>query len=246
LFKRYLHKLLLGVLVICSTISIAQTQASDHWQKSYGIGVKVKSNGIGLAYQQQFHKSQHLSRFVYADFGSFKHTNESKIVNHKAENKMPFVYGKLFHTARCRALYGVSMRLIQPRKYNHVAVDIQGSGGIAIGIQRPVYLRIETIENDQKTVKNVKYSRQNVADAEPIIGYSKNGEGWKELEYRPGASSLINVSFTWNEFTQVSKRVNIGASMDYYPGGLPIMAFGQNPKLNATFFVGFMWVINQG
>ncbi len=246
MFKRYLHKLLLGVLVICSTVSIAQTQASDHWQKSYGIGVKVKSNGIGLAYQQQFHKSQHLSRFVYADFGSFKHTNESKIVNHKAENKMPFVYGKLFHTARCRALYGVSMRLIQPRKYNHVAVDIQGSGGIAIGIQRPVYLRIETIENDQKTVKNVKYSRQNVADAEPIIGYSKNGEGWKELEYRPGASSLINVSFTWNEFTQISKRVNIGASMDYYPGGLPIMAFGKNPKLNATFFVGFKWVINQG
>lgn len=246
MFKRYLHKLLLGVLVICSTVSIAQNQASDHWQKSYGIGVKVKSNGIGLAYQQQFHKSQHLSRFVYADFGSFKHTNESKIVNHKAENKMPFVYGKLFHTARCRALYGVSMRLIQPRKYNHVAVDIQGSGGIAIGIQRPVYLRIETIENDQKTVKNVKYSRQNVADAEPIIGYSKNGEGWKELEYRPGASSLINVSFTWNEFTQISKRVNIGASMDYYPGGLPIMAFGKNPKLNATFFVGFKWVINQG
>ena len=159
---------------------------------------------------------------------------------------MPFVYGKLFHTARLRTLYGMSRRVIQPKRYNHVAVDLQGSAGMTMGLQRPVYLRVETIQNDQKTVKSVKYSRQDVPSAEPIIGYSKNGEGWKELAYRPGFSSLLNVSFTWNEFTQVSKRVNIGASVDYYPGGLPIMAFGQNPKLNATFFVGFMWVINQG
>ncbi|MFT5725307.1 MAG: hypothetical protein ACI9JN_002431 [Bacteroidia bacterium] len=227
---------------------ICQAQNSEFLSKtkSYGMGFQVKSNGFGFAYQQQNFSYKHFDRYYYVDFGSFKHTNESKIVNHKVENKMPYVYGKLFHTAVLRAASGVSLTLVKPNLQNDIAIDIQGALGLSIGLQRPVYLRIETLENDQKTVKTIKYSRGDVPTSEDIIGYSKNGEGWGALEYRPGVVGHFNVAFSWDEFAQVSKRVNVGGSLDYFPQGLPIMAFDQNPKLNATFYIGFMWVINQG
>jgi hypothetical protein len=206
----------------------------------------VKSNGIGLSYQQEVYKGNSLGTYFYADFGTFKHTNESKIVNHKVENKMPYVYGKLHHTASLRSALGVTLPLVKPSVNNHISVNFQTGVGVALGIQRPVYLRLETIENDQKTVKNVKYTRAVVPTSDHIIGYAKNGSGWSELVVRPGAAGLFNLAFSWNEYGQVAKRLNVGANLDYYPNGLPIMSFGENPKLNATFFVGFMWVINQG
>jgi hypothetical protein len=246
LIQRILHTVLTTSIVFCAIQGLSQRTGTSNNIKSNGIGIKVKSNGLGIAYHHQTNGNKIYGRFFYADFGSFKHTNESKIINHKVENKLPFVYGKLFHTARFRTMYGLSYRLVQPRVSNHVAVDVQAGSGLTLGIQRPVYLRTETLQNDQKTVKNVKYSRHTVPNAEPIIGYAKNGEGWRELSYRPGVAAVMNIAFSWNESVQVAKRLNLGVSMDYYPGGLPIMAFGQNPKLNASFYVGFMWVINQG
>lgn len=227
-------------------ILFGQTKDMLLEQKSFGFGLMVKSNGIGLNYQQQVSANKKIGRYYYADFGSFKHSNESKIVNHKVENKMPFVYGKLFHTAVVRGASGVSVQLAKPSKLNNISVDLQAAAGFALGVQRPVYLRIETIENDQKTVKNVPYTRESVPTSENIIGYAKNGEGWSELKYRPGMAGVFNVAFSWDQYAQVTKRLNVGASLDYYPKGLPIMAFRPNPKLNATFFVGFMWVINHG
>jgi hypothetical protein len=233
-------------LLALPTLSMSQDEGFSSKTKSYGIGGHLISNGVGLSYHQQKYAQKRFDRFFYADFGSFKHTNEAKVVNHKVENKMPYVYGKLFHTANAKALAGLSIAVTRPNLQNGVAIDIQGGVGFSIGIQRPVYLRIETIENDQKTVKNVKYSPSSVSNAEPIIGYSRNGQGWRELEYRPGLVARFNVAFTWDEFAQVAKRVYVGTSLNYFPNGLPIMAFGQNPKLNPTFFAGFMWVVNQG
>lgn len=246
MITRFFHNILLWVFITIPFAVCAQENDLLLKQKSYGMGVMVKSNGVGVVYQQQSYTKRQVERYFYADFGSFKHINESKTVNHKVENKMPFVYGKMFHTAVLRGAAGLSHGLVRPTQFNNVSVDIQAGTGLSLGIQRPVYLRIETIENDQKAVKNIQYSRKTVPSSESIIGYAKNGEGWSELEYRPGVVGVFNLAFSWNQYAQVSKRLNVGGSLDYYPSGLPIMAFGQNPKLNATFFVGFMWVLNQG
>lgn len=232
-------------MVISIGVQAQETEPFLH-QKSYGFGLAVRSNGVGVSFQKQTNSSNQLNRFYYADFGTFKHTNESKIVNHKVENKMPYVYGKLFHTAVTRGIVGADVDLVKAHRYNTVSVNVQTGIGLTMAAQRPVYLRIETIENDQKTVKNVKYTREAVPTAEHIIGYAKNGNGWDELTYRPGIAGMFNMAFTWNDYAQVSKRVNVGATLDYYPNGLPIMSIAPNPKLNATFFVGFMWVLNQG
>ncbi len=246
MIQKFFHNILVVAFFCAPILVFAQTDQMLLEQKSYGFGLMVKSNGIGLNYQHQVATNKRFGRYYYADFGSFKHTNESKIVNHKVENKMPFVYGKMFHTATIRGALGVSLRLTKPSKLNNITVDLQAATGFTLGVQRPVYLRIETIENDQKTVKNVPYTRELVPNSENIIGYAKNGEGWSELKYRPGMAGVFNVAFSWDQYAQVAKRLNLGASLDYYPQGLPIMAFRPNPKLNATFFVGFMWVINQG
>jgi len=214
--------------------------------KELGFGGLLKTNGVGLSFTRTVNKSDKIANYFYSDFVSHKHIKESKVVNHKAENKMPYVFGKQFHTAIARTAFGFSKPLVRPIFPNGLSIDIQGGIGLSMACQRPVYLRVQTVANDQSTIEIVKYSSTSVSSAQEIIGYAKNGEGWDELIYKPGVLLKMETSFTWNDFDQLAKRIHIGASVDYFPKGLSIMSFGENPRITPTFFVGIMWVVNKG
>lgn len=214
--------------------------------KEIGFGFLLKTNGVGASFSRSVYKTDHLAQYFYADFVSHKHIKESKVVNHKAENKMPYVFGKQYHTAITRTAFGFSKPLVRPIFPNGLSIDVQAGVGLSVATQRPVYLRVQTVANDQSTIEIVKYSPQNVPTAQEIIGYARNGEGWDELIYKPGVLFKMETSFTWNDYDQLAKRVHVGASVDYFPKGLSIMAFGENPRLTPTFYAGIMWVINKG
>lgn len=241
------RKLLISLLFTALSAALyAQDGALINGVRNHGVGVVLRNNGLGLSYQyQSLPVIGSFSRWLYADFTTFRHNRESKVVNHQVENRMPFVYGKLNHTGFARLNYGVSRRLVQRGIHNSIGLDIQVGMGMTAAFQRPVYLSVERIRDDQKVVEFVKYSPEEVPDSDQIIGYARNGEGWDQLEVRPGISATFNTAFTWSDYAHFVKRVNLGASVSYFPGGLPIMAFRDNPKLNTSFFVGFMWVFPQ-
>ncbi len=214
--------------------------------KTYSFGVVGKGNGFGVAFKKVKQSNKQFNRVYYADFTSFKHVSEAKVVNNKIENRMPFVYGKLNHNGLIRLGYGVAKPLMQSNLANSLTVGFQLNSGLTIGVQRPVYLRVEEVEDNLKTVKIVKYSPQVLTSAESIVGYARNGSGWDELTVTPGVMANLSVNFTWNDYANIAKRLEIGAMLDYFPSGFDVMAFKPNPKLNPSFFVGFMWVINRG
>ncbi len=210
---------------------------------NFGLGATLRSNGLGLTFQKEVGlKKSQLSRYYYGDFVTHKHTKESKIVNHQVENKMPYVFGKLNHNALARIGVGFSKSLVDKSSFNNVGIKFQSVVGLSVAMQRPVYVRIEEKEGDVQIVDNVRYSPERVPDSKKIIGYSRNGDGWDEISYRPGVLARANIAISWQEFSRTSKQVNVGVTIDYFPGGLPIMAFADNPKVYPTFFLGFMWV----
>lgn len=220
----------------------AQTELGAR-SSNIGFGATIRSNGFGLAFQKEVgYANRSTARYYYADFVTHKHNKESKIVNHQVENKMPYVFGKLNHTALGRLGVGVSRSLVNKSDFNNVGIRFQAALGMSLGIQRPVYLRVEEFEGDIQIIQNVRYSPTAVPDSKKVIGYARNGDGWDQLSYKPGILAKANVSINWQEYSRSSKQINLGATIDYFPGGLPIMAFTHNPKVYPTFFLGFMWV----
>lgn len=240
-FRNTKFLMLIAGVLLAPVVVLAQSDEPTNYG-TVGFGGLVRSNGMGLAFQKQSPVLRSgISRHYYVDFVTHKHLRESKIVNHKVENKMPYVFGKLNHNALTRFAFGFSKALVDRSGFNNVGVSFQGGLGLSVAAQRPVYVRVEAFEDDVQIVKNVKYTPQNVPDSEKIIGYSRNGEGWDELTYRPGLVARANFAINWKEYSRSSKQVNVGATLDYFPNGLPIMAFVKNPSLYPTFYIGFMW-----
>lgn len=236
------YSLVAVAMLLCGGSALAQLEKPVS-VSGFGCGFVLRSNGVGITAQRLVNTGRDgWKHQFYADFVTHKHVRESKVVNHKVENKMPFVFGKLNHTALTRLGYGFSKTLVPMGRFNRVGIDFQSAIGLSLGIQRPVYVRIEEFEGDVQLIKSVRYTPENVPDADKIIGYARNGEGWNELSYRPGVLARMNFAIHWQEYSQVAKQVNLGCALDYFPGGLPIMAFDPNPKLYPTFFVGFMWL----
>jgi hypothetical protein len=224
-------------------LTMAQGIAVDQ-VGNWGLGLQWRNNGLGVSFQKMSASVNRVgvNRYYYADFVSHKHLKESKIVNHEVENKTPYVFGKLNHVGLARFGYGFSKALTERTRFNNFDIQWQSVIGPTLGIQRPTYVRVEVTNNDVLGYANVRYTPESVPDTDRIIGYSRNGDGWDELTYKPGVLFRTNVALNWHEYTRVSKQVNFGLAIDYFPDGLPIMAFTNNPKLYYTYFIGFMWV----
>ncbi len=238
--KKSLSFLFILVLPLLTTAQGIAVDQVGNW----GLGLQWRNNGLGVNFQKMSATVNRygVNPYYYADFVSHRHLKESKIVNHEVENKTPYVFGKLNHVALARFGYGFSKSLTQRTRFNNFDLQWQTVVGPTFGLQRPTYVRVENMINDEVRFESVRYTPESVPDGERILGYARNGDGWDELTYKPGVLFRTNVALNWHEYTRVSKQVNFGLTIDYFPDGLPIMAFTQNPKLYYTYFVSFMWL----
>lgn len=232
---------------------ISANPGSCQWERpgaqgNWGFGMTLKSNGFGGLMEFGIPtKYPQLQKRMSLDFGTVKHQREIKVVNQGAQNPSPFVYGKLFHNFMLRGAFGFGKSVVPRSPSNHIGVELMALIGPTLVIQRPVYLDIMRFKiNDSAPIINSeKYDPNQHTNQNNMVGYSRDKDGWDELAYRPGIGFKPAVKFYWGNYDRTMKQLQAGVMIDYFPGGFPIMAFGENPATYASPFLSFSWSFNK-
>lgn len=201
--------------------------------RTYGYGVTAGFRNINTKH----------TRTWQFDLVTHKHPREIKIINPNVQNPRPYVYGKLYRTAFMRFNTGYELPLIRRNDWNRLGVYLQAQGGITTAIQRPVYLSIYHRNGNDNSgfIRSERYDPNVHTRQEDILGYADDQAGWGELEYRLGLNLRAAVDLQWASDNGGFKSLRVGGIIDYFPGGLPMMALTENPKAPATLYVAFIW-----
>ena len=176
------------------------------------------------------------------DFVGMKHPKEVKSVNQAFDNARSYVYGKLNSFSILRAGVGRQHTIYSKAEKNGVEVRFLYSGGLSLGILKPVYLNIlkPTGNFGEFDVVTEKYNPDEHY-IDNIYGRAPFTEGLDQLFFRPGAYAKVGFNFEYAPVFEDVKALEIGVILDAYPQEVPIMAFAENKQLFLTFYLTIMY-----
>jgi hypothetical protein len=205
-------------------------------------GLSIHSAGWGVQFRRSRNITVAKKRMYEADFVGIKHSKEVKTVNQAFERARSYVYGKLNTLSVLRAGTGMQHVLFSKAERSGVEVRLVYSGGLSLGILKPVYLNIlePTGTFGEFRVITERYDPErhfvdNIYERAPFT------EGLGEIRFRPGAYAKIGFNFEYAPAFDDVKAVEIGAIVDAYPKEIPIMAFAKNNPVFLTFYVTFIY-----
>ncbi len=245
-----LRQLLTLMLLFNATQLIAQ-QNSNEFVEDKPVLMKNEATG-GLNFHTsgtigiQFRKGYNLTGFkkwiLEGDIIGMKHPKEVKTVNQYFDNAKSYVYGKQNTFNIIRFGTGIQKTLFSKAERNGVEIRFHYSGGLSLGITKPVYLNIlkPTGKGGEFDVIVEKYN-PNEHFVDNIYGRAPFTEGLDEINLHPGAYGKIGFNFEYAPIFEDVKSIEIGAIVDVYPKDIPIMALIENKKLFLTFYITLMY-----
>jgi hypothetical protein len=239
--------LLMALIALSCKPADAQEVLGSRAPANLGVGLTLKSNGYGLFIQAgKATQYNHIQRLLSVDIVTAKHQREVKIMNQGAQNPSPYVFGKLYHSMFARAAFGYGKSVIHRSQTNKLGVELLALIGPTLSIQRPVYLDIMSFGiNDQIAIINSELYNPDVhKNQNNIVGYSRKSKDLKTLKYTAGIGFKPAINFYWGNYSQSVKQLHLGMMIDYFPTGLEIMAFGENPNVYFSPYLTFVWSFN--
>ncbi len=205
-------------------------------------GLNFHTGSWGLQFRRSFNQTGYKKLMFEADFIGMKHPKEIKSINQAFDNARSYVYGKLntFNILRMGA--GQQFTIFSKAERNGVEIRFLYSGGLSLGILKPVYLNIlkPTGNIGEFDVVTEKYDpEQHYIDN--IYGRAPFTEGLDQLFFRPGAYVKAGFNFEYAPIFEDVKALEIGAALDVYPQEIPIMAFAENNQFFLSFYVTIMY-----
>ena len=210
------------------------------FKKQSIYGFQGRTNGFGAFYEIGRMKSNRKTNTYRLDITEIKHQKEEKSQSGGIFFGNPYIYGKINHFYQATLGFGQQYILGQKGNKNGVAVSAIFNGGLAIGLLRPYYLKVD--DPATGTSKSIKYSK---ADSSlflgpRIIGGGGFGKGWNEIKMKPGAFLKTALRFDYGRFNEMVSGIEAGLSIEYYGSKIPIM-FGQKEK--QMFFQGYISIL---
>lgn len=203
------------------------------------MDIQLHTNGFGLGYTTGKIETWYRTSYYYINIGSIKHAKEltqnSRFPGSSffRESSKPFIYGKQNRLYAIRAGIGKRKSFSERDKQKSVVVGVNYSFGPTIGILKPYYLKLKQI--DQNTANPSysveKYSEENAAqflDRTLIYGGAEFKYGLRDLKIRPGIHGKLGVNFSWGEYNQFFKALELGVMGDLFLSSVPLMILEQN------------------
>jgi hypothetical protein len=209
------------------------------------FGLILHSNGWGLG-GIQFRRGIALTgykKWIFeGDYGGMRHPKEIKTVNPYFDAAKSYVYGKSNTFNVLRLGTGIQRTLYSKFDRHGVEIRMVYSGGLSLGLLKPVYLEIlkPTGNFNEFEVRTEKYDpTEHFVDN--IYGRSSFSEGLGEMKFKPGLYGKLGFNFEYAPIFSDVKAIEVGAVLDVYPTDVPIMALIDNKQLFLSFYVTFMY-----
>lgn len=205
-------------------------------------GLNFHTGSWGLQFRRSYNQTGYKKLMFEVDLVGMKHPKEVKSINQAFDNARSYVYGKLNAFNILRAGAGQQFTIFSKAERNGVEIRFLYSGGLSLGILKPVYLNIlkPTGNIGEFDVVTEKYD-PNEHYIDNIYGRAPFTEGLDQLFFRPGAYVKAGFNFEYAPIFEDVKALEIGAIFDIYPKDIPIMAFTENKPYFLSFYVTIMY-----
>jgi len=214
------------------------------YTKQSVFGFQARSNGYGILYELAKMKTPLKSMVYRAELTEIKHPKENRFQN--LSNPFlfisnPYIYGKVNNFYQLSLGIGQQRLIGQKGNKNGVSVSWNYNGGLALGLLKPYYVQVE-----DPTGTDIKYIKYTKADSVLFLGPSILGaggfwRGWNELKLNPGFFAKSSLRYDYGRFNEVVSALEIGCSVEYYPGGIPIMALQQEKPLFFQAYIALLF-----
>jgi hypothetical protein len=189
--------------------------------------------GYGVGFRTGQNKNYFTRRMFEFDLLEIKAPNQEKTYNDNFINPKYYYYGKLNNLYVFRAGIGRQQLLNRKPYWGGVEVRYFYSGGLSLGLAKPVYLYISYYKSDLVifATKTEKFDpTKNYPVTTPdytydIFGRAPVFKGFNEIKPYPGLYLKGGFTFDFGTLNDRVKALEIGIFVDAYPMGIPIMAF---------------------
>ena len=237
------------VFLLSSTSVCAQQNPNEYVEekpflmKNEGtVGLNLHSAGWGIQARRCWNITGYKKLMIEADYIGLKHPKEIKTVNQTFDNARSYVYGKKNSFTILRGGIGRQRTLYSKAEKNGIEIRLVYSGGLSLGILRPVFLNIlEPTTNTGEFIVVTEQYDPNEHFTDNIYGRAPFTEGLDRIFFRPGAYAKLGFNFEYAPIFDDVKSLEIGMAIDGYPQEIPIMAFTENKQFFLTFYLTFMY-----
>lgn len=201
------------------------------------FGIIAHTSGFGFNWQRSWNITGYKKRTLNLEFITIRHNKEQKRYHPYHNFTKGYFYGKQNSLSCLHAGFG--FQKIHYSRDGKKTVQIRSfiSGGLSIGILKPVYLEII----DSITIEDTYYSSQkynpNRHNVNNILGRSSFIKGIEESKLWPGAYLKAGIGFEYGENKESIKQLDTGIIIDAYTKAVPIMAVYKNNPIFVGLFL---------
>jgi hypothetical protein len=207
-------------------------------KKEYTGGIIAHNLGFGINFRIGRNKTFFNSRIIDIAIVSMKHPKQVRVINPYYYNSRSYVYGKLNHVYMLRGGYGYKKLLNRKPYWGGVELRLLYQGGISIAFAKPVYLYFW--DESYAFIKEEMYNPENFYhSSEYIYGRAPFVSGLDKIKIYPGIFVQAGLNFEFGKLNSKIRALEGGATLEYFPIPIPIMAFNPEQSLFATFYLNF-------
>ncbi len=238
---------LVGLLSSLSGSLSAQILDQDSTDKEFFLRKEsifrliAHSNGFGLGITRGSSISVFKRRILEAEFVTMKAPKEIKTVYPFADNSKSYVYGKLNQLYILRGGIGYEKQMNRKPYWGGVEIRYLYHAGASIGFVKPVYLYIINYTQNPSDPFYLTTERFDPSQHfyENIFGRAPINYGIPETKIHPGLYGKVGLNFEFGAENDRVKALEVGASCDFYPQSISIMAFNTPRNFFASFYLSF-------
>jgi hypothetical protein len=211
-------------------------------KNEFTFGVNVHTSGWGFDFRRARNLTVDKKRLFEAEIVNMKHPKETRSVNPYFDNAKSFFYGKLNSLTVIRAAVGQQQVLFSKAEKGGVEVRLNYTGGLSLGIAKPVYLNIlypTAFEGEYQVVVEKYDPSKHYVDN--IYGRAPFTEGLSEIRPYPGGFAKLGLCFEYGTYSDDIKCIETGITVDAYAKKVPIMALTENSQFFFNFYINLLY-----
>jgi hypothetical protein len=211
-------------------------------KNEWAIGLNVHTAGWGLDFRRGKNITVDKKRHYEIEIVNMKHPKEVRSVNPYFDNARSFFYGKLNTLTVLRVGYGKQRVLFSKAEKGGVEVRLNYTGGLSLGLAKPVYLNIlYPTEFDREYIVVVEKYDPNLHYTDNIYGRAPFTDGLDEIKPYPGVYGKLGLTFEYGSYSDDIKCIETGISVDAYGKDVPIMALTENKPVFFNFYINLLY-----
>lgn len=206
------------------------------------LHLTVNSQGLGFGYKSG--KIRSIDNTTYWDFEISYLRSLKQIKLMSFFSTTTFVYGKMNDILTLRGGYGASRRIYGKPYWGGVELRWLYEAGAELALLKPYYYTVKVAKPSAtgEYTQEVKYDTfDHVDEWIEIIGRAPFKYGLDEIKLRPGLYAKGGMEFEIGTSRLHVQSIEVGATAEYFPQGLVMMADNPAAYFIPTLYLSYNW-----